>query len=695
MAKYLVIVESPTKIKAIKKFLGSNYEVVASNGHVRDLPKSTLGVDLENDYEPKYITIRGKGEILANLRKGVKKADKVYLATDPDREGEAISWHLAQALKLDMDNLNRISFNEITKNAVKDSIKDARTIDMDLVDAQQARRMLDRMVGYTISPLLWGKVKRGLSAGRVQSVALRIICDREEEIAAFIQEEYWSLDVFLQVNGDKKPLVAKFYGESKGKKIISSKKELEEILKLLEGETFSIEEIKEGERVRKAPFPFITSTLQQEASNKLNFSTQKTMRIAQQLYEGVDIKKNGTVGLITYLRTDSTRISDDAEIMTREYISSTYGEEYNSKKESEKKNNKKIQDAHEAIRPTSLELSPVVIKESLSRDQFRLYQLIWRRFIASLMSQAVYKTTSVKINAGGYRFTASDSKVKFDGFLSVYNDEEEVKAEDQGTIGSISKDSKLSVEKFEPKQHFTQPPANFTEAALVKAMEELGIGRPSTYAPTITTLLARRYVIKENKNLYITELGEIVNKIMVKAFPAIVDVNFTVNLESLLDKVEEGNVKWKTIIRNFYPDLDEAVKNAEKELEEIKIEDEVTEIICEECGRNMVIKYGPHGKFLACPGFPDCRNTKTYLEKIGVECPKCNKDIVIRKTKKGRRYFGCEDNPECDFMSWQKPVNEKCPDCGGILLEKGNKLVCHDKECGYILNKQKKEENNE
>lgn len=695
MAKYLVIVESPTKIKAIKKFLGSNYEVVASNGHVRDLPKSTLGVDLENDYEPKYITIRGKGDVLAKLRKGVKKADKVYLATDPDREGEAISWHLAQALKLDVNQLNRISFNEITKNAVKASIKEARTIDMDLVDAQQARRMLDRMVGYTISPLLWTKVKRGLSAGRVQSVALRLICDREEEISAFIQEEYWSLDVFLKVDKEKKPLVAKFYGESKEKKVIANKKELDEILNKLEGEKFKIEEIKEGERVRKAPLPFITSTLQQEASKVLNFSTQKTMRIAQQLYEGIDIKGKGTVGLITYLRTDSTRISDDAEVMARQYIESTYGEAYNAKKESDKKNSKKIQDAHEAIRPTYLELTPVIVKESLSREQFRLYQLIWKRFVASRMSQAVYQTTSVRLSAGSYRFTASASKVKFDGFLSVYTDEEDAKAEDEGTIGSISKDSKLMVENFEPKQHFTQPPANFTEAALVKAMEELGIGRPSTYAPTITTLLARRYVIKENKNLYVTELGEIVNKIMTKAFPAIIDVNFTVNLETLLDKVEEGTVNWKVIIRNFYPDLDEAVKNAEKELEEITIEDEVTEVICEECGRNMVIKYGPHGKFLACPGFPDCRNTRTYLEKIGVACPKCNKDIVIRKTKKGRRYFGCEDNPECDFMSWQKPVNEKCPECGGTLVEKGNKLVCLDEQCGYVANKQKTDEEKE
>lgn len=694
MGKKLVIVESPTKIKAIKKFLGPNYDVVASNGHVRDLPKSTLGVDLENDYEPKYITIRGKGEVLAKLRKGVKKADKVYLATDPDREGEAISWHLAQALKLDTSQLNRISFNEITKNAVKASLKEARTINMDLVDAQQARRMLDRMVGYTISPLLWEKVKRGLSAGRVQSVALRLICDREEEIAAFIQEEYWSLDVILKVNGEKKPLVAKFYGDSKEKKVISSKKELDEILGQLKDKTFRIDEIKEGERVRKPPLPFITSTLQQEASKVLNFSTQKTMRIAQQLYEGIDIKGNGTVGLITYLRTDSTRISDDAEVMAREYIASNYGDQYNSKNDAGKKKDQKIQDAHEAIRPTNLELTPVVIKESLSRDQFRLYQLIWRRFIASRMSQAIYQTTSVRLSAGAFRFTASASKVKFDGFLSVYTDEEETKAEDEGTIGSISKDSKLAVEDYEPKQHFTQPPANFTEAALVKAMEELGIGRPSTYAPTITTLLTRRYVIKENKNLYVTELGEIVNKIMVKAFPAIVDVSFTENLESLLDKVEEGTVNWKTIIRNFYPDLDEAVKNAEKELEEIKIEDEVTDVICEECGRNMVIKYGPHGKFLACPGFPDCRNTKAYLEKIGVACPKCNKDIVIRKTKKGRRYFGCEDNPECDFMSWQKPVNEKCPECGGMLLEKGNKWVCFDEQCGYITNKQKIDENN-
>lgn len=691
MPKYLVIVESPAKAKTIKKFLGSNYEVLASNGHVRDLPKSQLGIDVENGYEPKYITIRGKGDLLAKLRKEVKKSDKVYLATDPDREGEAISWHLSKSLKLDENNINRISFNEITKNAVKASIKQARELDMDLVDSQQARRMLDRMVGYRISPLLWAKVKRGLSAGRVQSVALRIICDREEEINAFLPEEYWNLDASFKVKGDKKPLNAKFYGTTSSKIIIKSEKELKKILKALEKAEYAITDVKNGERIKKAPNPFTTSTLQQEAAKSLNYSTQKTMRMAQQLYEGVDIKGKGTVGLISYLRTDSIRVSDEADGSAKEFIKTAYGEKFVAEQTNSKKAGKKIQDAHEAIRPTYIDLTPTIIKESLTRDQFRLYQLIWKRFIASRMKPAQYETTSIKIDGGGYRFTTAASKLVFDGFMSVYMSEED-KLEVNTLIHSVDTNSVISLNEFEYKQHFTQPPAHFTEASLVKTLEELGIGRPSTYAPTITTIIARRYVAKENKNLYVTELGEIVNKIMMKAFPSIVDVNFTANFESLLDKVEDGSVNWKTVVSNFYPDLAEAVENAEKELEEIKIEDEVTEIICEECGRNMVIKYGPHGKFLACPGFPECRNTKAYLEKIGVACPKCGKEIVIRKTKKGRRYYGCEGNPECDFMTWQKPSGEKCPNCEALLLEKGQKLVCSDEQCGYVKNKSKKEE---
>lgn len=686
MAKYLVIVESPAKVKTIKKFLGPNYEVAASNGHVRDMPKSQLGIDIENDYEPKYITIRGKGDILANLRKEVKKAEKIYLATDPDREGEAISWHLTKALKLEDKKVYRITFNEITKNAVKESLKNARKVDMDLVDAQQARRVLDRMVGYRISPVLWAKVKRGLSAGRVQSVALRIICDREDEINAFIPEEYWSLDALLHVPGEKKPLAAKYYGTAEGKVNISSEEELNDIIKDLKDAKYEVAEVKKGERTKKAPLPFTTSTLQQEASKVLNFSTQKTMRLAQQLYEGVDIKGNGTVGIITYLRTDSTRVSEEAERQAREYIDSIYGSEYAAVAANEKKVSQKIQDAHEAIRPTDIARTPFEMKDSLSRDQFRLYQLIWKRFAASRMNPAKYETTSVKIDGNGHRFTVAASKIIFDGFMSVYTQEEE-KEEGNTLIKGIDKDTKLEFEAFDYKQHFTQPAPHYTEASLVRALEELGIGRPSTYAPTITTILARRYVVKENKNLYVTELGEVVNNMMKAAFPSIVDVNFTANMEVLLDGVEEGSVKWKSIVSNFYPDLEAAVQKAEKELEHVKIADEVSDEVCDLCGKQMVIKYGPHGRFLACPGFPECRNTKPYLEKIGIPCPKCGKDIVLKKTKKGRKYYGCVGNPECDFMVWQKPSEIKCEKCGSLMLEKGNKLVCSNENCGHVMNR--------
>lgn len=683
MAKYLVIVESPAKVKTIKKFLGANYEVAASNGHVRDLPRSVLGIDVDHDFEPKYITIRGKGDILANLRKEVKKAEKVYLATDPDREGEAISWHLLAALKLENKKVYRITFNEITKSAVKESLKHAREIDMNLVDAQQARRCLDRMVGYKISPVLWAKVKRGLSAGRVQSVALRIICDREDEINAFIPEEYWTLEASFAVAGEKKPLLAKYYGTVDEKKTIASKEELEDIMKALEHAEYCISSVKNGERVKKAPLPFTTSTLQQEASKVLNFSTQKTMRLAQQLYEGIDIKGNGTVGIITYLRTDSTRVSAEAEAAAKEFITAAYGEKYASDTEQGPSSKQRIQDAHEAIRPTDISRTPLEIKESLSRDQFRLYQLIWKRFVASRMASAVYETTSVKIDAAGQRFTVAASKVKFDGFMSVYTEDDE-KEENNALMKGITGDTKLSLIGLEEKQHFTQPAPHYTEASLVRAMEELGIGRPSTYAPTITTILARRYIVKENKNLYVTELGEVVNNMMKEAFPSIVDVNFTATMEALLDGVEEGSVKWKTVVANFYPDLAEAVDKAEKELEEVEIADELSDEFCDVCGRQMVIKYGPHGRFLACPGFPECRNTKPYFEKIGVECPKCGKDIVLKKTKKGRKYYGCINNPECDFMVWQKPVNDRCDRCGAILLQKGNKLVCSDENCGFI-----------
>lgn len=658
MAKYLVIVESPAKVKTIKKFLGSNYEVVASQGHVRDMPKSQLGFD-ETTFEPKYITIRGKKDVLTLLRKEVKKAEKIYLATDPDREGEAISWHLFELLKLQDKKVYRITFNEITKNAVKDSLKNAREIDMNLVDAQQARRMLDRMVGYRISPLLWAKVKRGLSAGRVQSVALRIICDREDEIAAFVPDEYWSIDAVLDAKGEKKPLVASFYGNDKGKIDLKSKEETDKVIKALKGAKFEVTDIKTTEKSSKAPLPFTTSTLQQEASKVLGFTTQKTMRIAQQLYEGVDIAGSGTVGIITYLRTDSTRISDEAARNAKDFIINNYSEKYVREETETKDSGKKIQDAHEAIRPTDITRLPEQIKASLSRDQLRLYQLIWKRFAASRMANAVIATTAVKIKAGDYIFKVTSSKVAFDGYKAVYMTQEEADEGKGVSLKTIGFDTALKLEEFDPKQHFTQPPAHYTEASLVRALEELGIGRPSTYAPTITTILARRYVVKENKNLYVSELGEVVNNMMNDAFPTIVDANFTAYMEALLDKVEEGSVNWKTVVSNFYPDLDEAVKTAEDKLDKVKIADEVSDVQCELCGRMMVIKYGPHGKFLACPGFPECRNTKTFLEKIGVPCPKCGKDIVVRKTKKGRRYYACEAGPECDYMSWVKPAKEE------------------------------------
>lgn len=686
MAKYLVIVESPAKVKTIKKFLGSNYEVMASMGHVRDLPKSQIGIDPENDFEPKYITIRGKGDLIASLKKEAKKAEKIYLATDPDREGEAISWHLIYALKLEGKPVYRITFNEITKNAVKESLKHPREIDMGLVDAQQARRALDRMVGYRISPVLWAKVKRGLSAGRVQSVALRLICDREDEIAAFIPEEFWTIDADILPKGEKKPLTAHFTGDENGKITISSEEEKNKITAAIEKSKFEILDVKRGERIRKSPLPFTTSTMQQEAGKVLNFSTQKTMRIAQQLYEGVDIKGSGTVGIITYLRTDSTRIADEAVKSAGEYISSVYGDKYarDDIDGGKEKSGKKIQDAHEAIRPTDVARTPASLKDSLSRDQFRLYTLIYNRFLAARMNGPRYETTNVKIGAGSYRFSVSASKCVFDGFLKVYTESDEKDASENIVLTELKKGDVLSLKKVEGKQHFTQSAPHFTESSLVKALEEQGIGRPSTYAPTITTLIARRYVIKEDKNLFVTDMGEAVNKIMREAFPSIVDIRFTANVELLLDNVEDGTIEWKTIIRNFYPDLDDAVKKAEDELSKVEIRDEVSDVPCDSCGRMMVIKYGPHGKFLACPGFPECRNTKPYLEKIGIACPVCGKDIVVRKTKKGRRFYGCESGAECSFMSWQKPVNVKCEKCGGLMIKKGNKLMCINEECKHL-----------
>lgn len=689
MAKYLVIVESPAKAKTIKKFLGSNYEVLASNGHVRDLPKSQMGIDVENDFEPKYITIRGKGDLLSELRKTTKKAEKIYLATDPDREGEAISWHLVKALKLEDKKYRRITFNEITGTAIKAAIKAPRDIDMDLVDAQQARRVLDRMVGYSISPLLWKKVKRGLSAGRVQSAALKIICDREEKINEFIPEEYWSLEANLDVAGLKKPITTKFYGNSSGKISITGKEEMDALIKKLKKAKFQVAEIKHSERVKKAPLPFTTSTLQQEASKALNFSTQKTMRVAQQLYEGIEIKGKGTVGLITYLRTDSTRISEEARSAAISFIKENYGEAFVANQKSERSGGKKIQDAHEAIRPAYVDFTPQKLKDSLTRDQLRLYTLIWKRFVAACMKSALYKVKSIKISAGEYLFTSAASDIVFQGFMSVYTEADFVK-EEKNLIAGINESSVLTLNQLNPEQHFTQPPAHFTEASLVKMLEELGIGRPSTYAPTITTIIARRYVAKENKNLFITELGEIVNKIMNDAFPEIVDANFTATMEGLLDRVEEGKLEWKNVVRNFYPDLEREVKRETENLSKIEIEDEVTEEICPNCGKNLVIKYGPHGRFLACPGFPDCRFTMPYFEKTGVSCPLCGGAVLLKKSQKGRTFYACEKSPDCEFISWQKPSEVKCEICGTYTVEKGDKLVCTDKTCRHIMENKSK-----
>ncbi|MCR4611469.1 MAG: type I DNA topoisomerase [Lachnospiraceae bacterium] len=684
MAKNLIIVESPTKVNTIKKFLGKNYTVTASNGHVRDLPKSTMGVDVDNDYEPKYITIRGKGDLLAGLRKEVKKADKIYLATDPDREGEAISWHLITALNLEGKNVNRISFNEITKKAVKDALKNPRNIDMDLVDAQQARRVLDRVVGYEISPVLWDKVKRGLSAGRVQSAALNIICAREKEISEFIPEEYYTLDAKLKSKGAKKVTFdAAFYGDNKSKIEITGKKELDKICSELDGASYKVESVVNSKREKKTPLPFTTSTMQQEASKQLNFAISKTMNVAQQLYEGINISKVGTVGLITYLRTDSVRIADEAKDACQQFVESEYGKEYVGDYVAKDKKKAKIQDAHEAIRPADVTLTPAMVKSSLNAAQYKLYNLIWKRFVASQMTNAVYDVIKVKVSAKDYIFSASTSKTAFDGFMSVYKDSDD-KEDKKQKLDSLKEGDSLELVSLDETQHFTQPPAHYTEASIVRTLEELGIGRPSTYSPIISTLLKRRYIGKEGKNIFVTEMGDIVNGLMNKAFPEIVDEKFTAKLEDELDGVEEGDVPWKDIIRDIYPKVHSEVKDALDNLEKVTILDEETDVICEECGSNMVIKYGRYGKFLACPNFPECRNTKPYLEKIGVACPKCGKDVIICKTKKGRTYYGCEGYPDCDFMNWNRPVSKKCPECGGYMVIKGKKLVCQNQECGYV-----------
>ena len=689
--KYLVIVESPAKASTIGKFLGSNYKIEASMGHIRDLPKSQMGIDIEHDFEPRYITIRGKGELLSKLKREAKAADKVFLATDPDREGEAISWHLLHALKLGEDkDIQRITFNEITKSAVKRSITEAREIDMDLVDAQQARRVLDRMVGYTVSDLLWKKVKKGLSGGRVQSVALRIICDREEEIREFIPEEYWTIGAQLQ-NEQKKKFEARFYGKEDKKMELPNQTVVQEIVAEIEKSDFVVHEVKKGTRQKKPVAPFTTSTMQQEASKHLNMATQKTMMIAQQLYEGVHVKGEGNVGLVSYIRTDSFRISDEAYHAAVDYITETYGKEYVNPERVEYKSKGKTQDAHEAIRPTNILRTPDSIKESLTKDQYKLYKLIWERFVASQMSPAMYDTLQIKMKAGIYDFRASGSHLVFRGFLEVYNKGEE---ETEVQIPQLTEGEHIKVVQIQPEQHFTQPPARFTDASLIKTLEEIGVGRPSTYAPTLTTIQARHYVTKEAKVLYPTELGEVVNDIMKTYFTDIVDIDFTANMEKRLDEVEMGHEEWKQIIRDFYPGFHEAVENAIEKLAKVEIKDEVTDVICEKCGRNMVIKYGRYGKFLACPGFPECQNAKPFFEEAGVSCPECGAKVLIRKTKKGRTYYGCENNPECGFMSWNKPTGEKCPVCGGYLGEKGKKnpkIICANEKCGYVKETEQEE----
>lgn len=691
MAKNLVIVESPAKAKTIKKFLGSTYKIEASMGHVRDLPKSQMGIDIEHDYEPKYITIRGKGDLLAKLRKEVKKASKIYLATDPDREGEAISWHLMHALKLDDaedKKVFRITFNEITKQAVKDSIKQARSIDMHLVDAQQARRLLDRVVGYEISPLLWKKVKKGLSAGRVQSVALKLICDREKEIESFIPEEYWTLDVQLSDAESGDSFTASYYGSGEGKIQLVSGEETDAVIKDVEKAPFTIASIKDGERRKKPSPPFTTSTLQQEASKQLNYSAVKTMRIAQQLYEGVDVKGRGSTSLITYLRTDSTRISEEAHRLAVDYISNTYGASYANPVNTAGKKKGGVQDAHEAIRPSYIEILPSEVKESLSRDQFKLYNLIWNRFMASRMTPAVYTTKQVRFLSAGHVFTASLSVLKFEGFLKVYGNEEE--KSDSQQIAGITEASRIVLEDIEGKQHFTQHPPRYTEASLVKTLEENGVGRPSTYAPTIATIMARGYINREGRQLFPTEMGEVVNEIMNSYFDEVVNVQFTAEMEERLDDVEMGKMEWKEILRDFYPHFEETIHKAEEELEKVEIKDEETDIPCEKCGRMMVVKMGKYGKFLACPGFPECRNAKPILEKVdGVFCHKCGGQVLVKKTKKGRRYYGCENNPECDFMTWYRPTDVKCEKCGSLMVEKGDKLLCSNDSCKHLIDKEK------
>lgn len=696
MGQNLVIVESPAKAKTISKYLGKNYTVEASMGHVRDLPKSKLGVDIEENFTPKYITIRGKGELINKLKKAAKKADKVYLATDPDREGEAISWHLANILKISEDETCRIVFNEITKGAVKESIKEARKINLNLVDAQQARRVLDRLVGYEISPILWKNVKWGLSAGRVQSAALKLICDKEEEIKAFEPKEYWTVDCVLKKGRKKFPI--KLTKHDNKKIEINNEEEANKIINDLSQNDYRVEKVKKGSRAKNPLPPFTTSTLQQEASKKLNFITKRTMSIAQALYEGVDVKGFGTVGLITYMRTDSVRISEEAQGKAIDFIKQSYGEEYIPKELRVYKGKKNIQDAHEAIRPSHIEITPEVAKASLTPEQYKLYTLIWKRFIASQMSSCELSTNSIDIVNGNYTFKASGSTIKFDGFMKVYDYKTEEEDNDV-LLPELEEGEVLESASIEGKQHFTQPPARYTEASFVKLLEEKGIGRPSTYVPTISTLLSREYVVREKKNLIPTELGFIVNNIMCDYFKQIVDVDFTAGMERKLDYIEEGSEEWKSVVGEFFAPLQQAIEKAEKEISKVVIEDKVSDVPCDKCGRMMVIKKGRYGTFLACPGYPECKNAKPIVEELDVPCPKCGGKILVKRSKKGKKFFGCSNYPKCDFVSWNEPIKEACSKCGSYMTikyskTKGKQAVCSNTECGNViqLEEDKKEE---
>lgn len=683
----LVIVESPAKAKTIKKYLGSGYEVVASMGHIRDLPKSKLGVDVENHFEPQYVEIKGKEDLIKALKKEAKNSETVYLATDPDREGEAISWHLAHLLKLDVDSANRVTFNEITKSGVQAGMQSPRRIDLDLVNAQQARRILDRVVGYKLSPFLWRKVRRGLSAGRVQSVAVRLIVDREEEIRKFVSEEYWTIDAKLTGKGSRKVFPAKFYG--KDKKIeIKTKEQADAILGELEGCSFVVDTIKKGVRKKAPAPPFTTSTMQQEASRKLGFQARRTMKAAQELYEGVEVAGYGAVGLITYMRTDSLRISQEAQAEAAQYIVERYGKEYLPSTARVYKSKNNAQDAHEAIRPTMPSLSPDMVKDSLTSDQYKLYRLIWERFIASQMATALLDTVSADIVAGDYVFKASGFSVKFDGFTVLYEEGKDEETEDSAMLPPLEQGEVLKLRSLDPNQHFTQPPPRYTEASLIKALEENGIGRPSTYSPTITTIIQRGYVERDAKALKPTALGEVTTNLMKEHFKKIVDVEFTASMEQNLDLVETGEKEWVTILEDFYKDFSETLDHAEKTLDgtRIKVPDEETDQVCELCGRNMVIKTGRFGKFLACPGFPECKNTKKIVQETGGICPLCKGRILSKKSKKGKQYFGCEHNPKCPFMTWDAPTGEACPVCGSSLLKKtgkAGKIYCSNESCTF------------